>query len=371
MRLALDGRGAARFRGTGIGTYTWQLLANLVQLEAIQLTVFVAAGSDGLPPLPPTVRSVPVPAGPVETEDAWIAAYLHKHGPDIYHLPQNGLGLPVGFRGRLVVTVHDLIPYVLPETCSAHYRERFLRDLPRVVQAADRIIAVSQATRADLIALAGARPEQVTVVHEAAEPQYSPSPRRAAGSGPTPYLLYVGGFNRRKNLSLLVRAFSEALRELAEPLDLVLAGDPGPIGAALAREAEEAGVSGRLMLPGFIPLPRLPGLYREAVAFIYPSLYEGFGLPVLEAMACGTPVVAADLPALREVAGPAALWFDPKDLQGLSAAISSVVLDPGLRARLSAQGLARARQFSWERCARETAQVYGQAYALRPPLPGR
>jgi glycosyltransferase involved in cell wall biosynthesis len=179
------------------------------------------------------------------------------------------------------------------------------------------------------------------------------------GLSPGGYLLHVGTLEARKNLPLLVEAYSQARRFVrgARP-QLVLAGAHGWRGDEVARRAKELGVEDHVRFLGRVPRQLLPALYNGAIAVAYPSLYEGFGLPPLEAMACGTPVVASDTPAVREVVGEAGVLVDPSDVGGLARGVRSVLLDVDRRARLRDAGLLRAKRFTWEASARRLLHVY-------------
>ncbi len=278
------------------------------------------------------------------------------HSPD--HVP-SGAGA-----ARSVVTMHDLSFLLYPATHSAASR-RYYAQVAWTVERADRIIAVSEATKRDLVREVGADPARIRVVHEAATPM--PDPVAPSGDNQPlapfaqPYVLSVqASIEPRKNVPRLIEAFAQARR--AHPaLRLVVAGGPGadePAGrAAVARHDLAAAVD----FPGVLPETLLRASYRGALALAYPSLYEGFGLPLLEAMSAGTPVIAARVSSLPEVAGDAALLVDPLDVDALAGALVQVAGDEALRADLATRGFRRVRRFSWERAARETLAVYREA----------
>ena len=300
------------------------------------------------------------------------------HSPD--HVP-SGAG-----RARSVVTVHDLSFLLYPATHSADSR-RYYAQVAWTVERADRIIAVSEATKRDLVREVGADPARIRVVHEAATFDAAPltdSPSlegrgRGIGTPPLqrsavergevpaaapfaqPYVLSVqAAIEPRKNIPRLIEAFAQARR--AHPaLRLVVAGGPGTdepvVRAVVARHDLAAAVD----FPGVLPERLLRASYRGALALAYPSLYEGFGLPLLEAMSVGTPVIASQVSSLPEVAGDAALLVDPFDVDALAGALERVAGDAALRADLAARGYRRVRRFSWERAARETLAVYREA----------
>ncbi len=291
-----------------------------------------------------------------------LALELAPRGLDLLHSPDH---VPSGAgRARSVVTVHDLSFLLYPETHSADSR-RYYAQVAWTVERADRIIAVSEATKRDLVREVGADPARIRVVHEAAAPM--PAPAATSGANrplapfAQPYVLSVqAAIEPRKNIPRLIEAFAQARR--AHPaLRLVVAGGPGAdepvVRAAVARHDLAAAVD----FPGVLPEQLLQATYRDSLALAYPSLYEGFGLPLLEAMSVGTPVIAARVSSLPEVAGDAALLVDPFDVDALAGALERIAGDEALRADLATRGARRVRCFSWERAAQETLAVYREA----------
>ena len=229
------------------------------------------------------------------------------------------------------------------------------------------MIAVSQQTAEDVVRFFGAPADKVTVVHNGVGQSFTPgSPAadaafRARQGLPAHYLLYLGTLEPRKNLELLLHAFAAWRAQAPAPeqdVKLVLAGGQGWYYATIFAQAAALGLGDAVLFPGFVPASELPDWYRAAAGFVYPSLFEGFGLPVLEAMACGTPVLCSAIPSLLEVAGDAALTFSPADEAALMHGLQLLVGQPGLRAELRTRGLSQAGRFSWHRCAMETLGVY-------------
>jgi glycosyltransferase involved in cell wall biosynthesis len=268
-----------------------------------------------------------------------------------------------------VVTIHDLIPYVLPQTCSRAYLRRALAELPRAVAMADTIVTVSENSKRDLQCILGVPASRLVVVPEAPGERFLPLDpdacriRVARRHGlRQPYILNVGGFSRRKNLTRLVEAFAGLCRATPLPHQLVLVGRAGGGSYAQCQErAEKLGVAGRVVFPGFVAAEDLPALYNAADLFVFPSLYEGFGLPPLEAMACGVPVIASGASSLPEVVGEAARLVDPLDTEALGRAMVEVLSDPLEAERWREAGRRRAAEFSWRRTAVLTLLVLEQA----------
>ncbi len=373
MRIAIDARGATRYRGTGIGTYTYQLVERLRELDVWNdYTLLVEPEPSGgvpadspAPPRPfaPRLRRLEIAAGQREEEAREVARSVREAGFDLLHLPQNGLGLDPNLPGKVVVTVHDLIPYTLPQTCSPNYLTRFLGEMPRIVERADLILTVSHFSRGELVRLLDVPPEKIAVTHEAAEEVYRPQAPQSCRAVreryglQEPYILYVGGFSLRKNLLGLLHAFSMVADDLAGFV-LFLPGSAGRQMDRLRQVASELGIGHRVGFPGSVPLRDLPGLYTAASVFVYPSLYEGFGLPVLEAMACGAPCAVARASSLPEVAGEAALYFDPHQAEDMALGLRRLAQDEALAERHRQRGNARAASFSWRATVLRTLLAY-------------
>lgn len=284
---------------------------------------------------------------------------------DVFHGPDARLPRCRGVAA--VATLHDLQVFVSEEFSREGFRRKKRARYAKLVRRADHLIAVSESTRRDLIRHLGADEAKTTVVHEGVTPDFHPRPlpeQRAVRADyrlERDFALFVGAISRRKNVATLLRAFASVAR--GSDLDLVLVGRPGfgyedemaPLG--------ELGIEDRVHAIGFAPDRDLPALYSAATVFVFPSLYEGFGIPLLEAMACGTPVVASDTSSIPEVVGQAGLLVPPTEPEQLADATVRVVEDSGLRERLSKAGIERAREFTWERAARQTLEVYRRVAA--------
>jgi glycosyltransferase involved in cell wall biosynthesis len=287
--------------------------------------------------------------------------------PDLCHYP-NSIA-PLRNPCPYVVTIHDMTLSQMPRY-HPWRKQLLVRPLvPLVARRAAHVITVSSQARDDLIRLLRVPAERVSVIPEAAAPIFRPvsaaeqrSVRERYGlSGP--YVLYMGTLEPRKNLKRLIRAWYELRRRRAIPHKLVLVGAPGWQYGPIYAEASRLGCADDVVFAGYLPRADLPAIVCAADAFAFPSLAEGFGLPVVEAMACGTPTLISDTPALREVAGDAALAASPYDVMALSEGLERLLCDEPLRIRLRAAGLARAAQYSWQRTARETLAVYRAALA--------
>lgn len=267
-----------------------------------------------------------------------------------------------------VLTVHDLIFRHLPEHHKRLNRWYLNATLPLYCRRATHLIAVSEATRQDVIAAYGLPPEKITVIHEAADPQFRPqSPERIAAARaryqlPETYLLYVGTIEPRKNLTRLLHAW-EPLYRAGEAPPLVIVGKRGWLVEDFYTALEASPAREGVRFTGYVADEDLPALYAGARAFTFLSLYEGFGLPPLEAMACGAPVLCSDTSALPEVVGDAALTVSPTSVDAIREGLRRLLTAADLRADLRERGLHRAAAFSWERAAAETYRLYRRLLA--------
>jgi glycosyltransferase involved in cell wall biosynthesis len=270
---------------------------------------------------------------------------------------------------RSVVTFHDMTFFLYPQLHTRSKQAFFPLTIRASARSADAIIAVSESTRADSIQLLGIPGEKIFATPLGVDPAFRPirdleslDVVRQRYNLPDRFILYVGLVEPRKNLSGLIRAYRSAL-EGGIAHRLVVVGRFGWSYQQVLDEIEALGLQERVQFTGYIPQADLPIVYNLASLFVYPTLYEGFGLPALEAMACGTPVVTSNVASLPEIIGEAGVLIPPGDQQALSQALQDVLSDPGLQTHLAIKGPQQASQFTWERTARQTLQVYRQVLA--------
>jgi len=371
LHIAIDASRLAVAERTGTERYSYELLAALARVDRrSRYTLYTNGLPAALPPLGPNMALCSIPLPRLWTH-ARLGPALLRARPDVAFIPAHVV--PLARPPAAVVTIHDLGYLAFPDAHTARRRLELHLTTLWSVRAARRVIAISAATRDDLLRRYGADPARVAVVHHGlAGAQFRPpnpneiAAARARHGLERPYFLYVGTVQPRKNLERLIAAFAQAAGAGAlGEAELVLGGRRGWLSAPIERKAAELGLAGRVRFPGYLPDADLPALLGGALAFAFPSLYEGFGLPVLEAMACGAPVLTSATSSLPEVAGDAALLVDPRDTAAIAAGLARLAADPALRADLRARGMARAAGFTWERCARETLAILRDAAGER------
>jgi glycosyltransferase involved in cell wall biosynthesis len=282
---------------------------------------------------------------------------------DVFHATDHLL--PPLKNARAVFTIHDLIFRFFPEYHLPLNRWFLGLMLPKFMQRADAVIAVSEHTRRDVMKLMGVPGEKITVIYEGVHSSFRPVENRpelervrALYQLPARFILFFSTIEPRKNLVTLLDAYAALLRQDSNAPPLVVAGRKGWLYQETLQHIRDLGLSERVRLTDWIANADVPALLNLAEVFVYPSLYEGFGLPPLEAMACGTPVIASNASSLPEVVGNAGILVEPRDAPGLAQALTRVLRDDALRHELRAKGLEQAARFTWERAARETLAVY-------------
>lgn len=352
MRVAFD-VSSTRGAKTGIGVYTEQLIQAL-RTFAPEVDVVELGGADASQR---TDRRI-------WREQLVLARRAREAGADLLHL--TGFGSPLRTRVPVVLTVMDLIGALFPRNFPPAARFYWSRYLPFTVRGARQIVTLSENTRRDLLRLTSTPVERITVVPPGLEtrwleqvPPETLEQIRARLKLPARYFLFVSTLEPRKGLDTLIGAFHDIARQVAE--DLVLVGQRGWYVERIVGNVETAGLSGRVHLAEYVDQADLPGVYRMATAFVFPSRYEGFGLTPLEAMACGTPVISSNAASLPEVVGDAGVLLPPEDKPGFANAMRALARDPARRDELGRRGAARARTFTWEKAAQEMAAVYERA----------
>ena len=369
MHVTIDYTPALR-QHAGIGRYTRGLVAALAEIDhENRYTLFCAgqAPEETNWPANFTVRTSNIPA-------RWLTAGWYKlrlpfpaerlaGESDIFHSPD--FTLPPLHHARGVVTVHDLSFLRVPQCADPGLRAFLERAVPRAVSQAHHVLADSENTRNDLIDLLAVTPDKISIVPAGVEARFRPirdtvrlAEVRARYRLPDWFILSVGTLEPRKNYPRLISAYGQLRRQTGLPHELVIAGNPGWLYQPIHDQVAKEGLSEHVHFPGFIADQDLPALYTMADLMAFPSLYEGFGLPPLEAMACGTPVVTSNNSSLPEAVGSAALMVDAEDVDGLADAMARILGNANLRVRLVDLGRAQAMRFTWHAAAQKLLSAY-------------
>ncbi len=377
MKVCIDGRTIYR-RSTGFGYYSYYLINNVLQINR-EYPVYTILHKDTANLVPDHVVEnnekilTSVDYRNRLLRDAWeniaLPAILKRHEIDVFHSPTFHLPLLTTRRVKSVITIHDLVVFKIPEIYPRYYTSYWRFVIRRSLDTACKIIAISRATKLDIMDLFNIREDKIHVIYHGIDLKRFRVQKEADRLEPTlkkyglkrPYIMTLGLSDPRKNGERILSSYSR----------IAGSGEAGHAGLAVCGvlrrrnqrfldQIKALGLSNMVMLTGFVEDEDLPILYSAADLFLFPSLYEGFGLPILEAMACGTPVITSNISSMPEVAGDAALLVDPYDVDGLARAMKEVLTNKKLRGHLKKKGFERVKKFSWERCARQTLEVFNR-----------
>jgi len=368
MILGIDGRVITWHIGSGLATYTNNLLASIQKsnkLKGLYLYYPYKNKTEFF-----NIKNIPQNLLTGERRsDFWPNVYATEwnidYPVDIFHNTVNGIGLPTSFKGQYVITLHDLIPYVMPETVDRAHLDFTLKYTPYLIDKVSHIITVSEYSKSDIKRYFGVDDDKITVTYQAVDEIYMPHSRDKARSiifnkygVDTPYILYLGGFSQRKNLARLIKAFKKVINEYSSTLNLLILGEHSRSYPSLWKLTEELGLCDSIKFLNFVPTYDLPYFYNGAEVFVYPSLYEGFGLPPLEAMQCGTPVVTSNVSSIPEIVGDSCLLVDPYSTDSIAEQILRLLCDDILWQKYRLLGLEKAQEYSWQTTAEKTMSVY-------------
>ncbi|HYJ95859.1 MAG TPA: glycosyltransferase family 1 protein, partial [Vicinamibacterales bacterium] len=368
MRVAIDTR---KIHDFGIGTYIRNLLRQLARIDQNTEYILLCREPDlGIAAqLGPNFRGVVEPSPNYSLrEQIHVPWVLRRERPDVYHAPH--YVLPPAVRCRSVVTIHDCIHLMFPQYLPNRAAYAYARaSMWAAARRSDRILTVSEASKRDILHFFNVKPEKIVVVYNAIDEHFSATPSeeqvariRERYQLDHKFVLYVGNIKPHKNLVRLIEAFSQ-LRRTHDDLKLLIIGDEISKLPALRRAVHRNKLHKFVRFLGYLKDDTLTVLYRLASVFVFPSLYEGFGLPPLEAMASGTPVVTSNVSSLPEVTGDAAVLVDPYDVDSIADGMRRILDDPRLAEELRIKGLKRALEFSWQRSVEKTHRVYCEVAA--------
>lgn len=376
MRIGIDCRMFST-HFTGIGRYTYELVKNLEHLSTTdteaskhQYILFLNDPEySAFTPISPNFKKILVNAPHYSLkEQTTFLRILNKENIDLMHFTH--FNVPLRYKKPFVVTIHDLTHSIFPgrKMRGLPYRIAYKAVIKNAVMKAKKIIAVSENTKQDLIKMLQIPQEKITVIYEGTNAEYKRLSQQQKDDALTslkklynisqPYLLYTGVHRYHKNLPRLIRAFDKVL-EKYQNLQLVITGKEDPLYPEAKQEINRLHLQNKVIYTGLVSEDDLVALYNLSEAYVFPSLYEGFGLPILEAFACGTPVVASKVSSIPEVAGKGnAVFFDPENENDMAYAIISLLADKKLQAELIDRGFERIKDFSWEKMAKEILSVY-------------
>ena len=371
MKIAIDSRSANLHAGSGIGTYTKNLVLNLIndidyEFELIWTGDYKCLSNR----LKNTNIHLTSSKNNSFFELNYVPNLLKEKDVDLYHIPQNGIGFSFSSDISTIVTIHDLIPYILPETVGKGYLERFLRDMPNIISHSRGIITVSEYSKKDILKFFPNYPSNnIYVTPLAANDSYKPLNKLKCKNYilkkyniSDNFFLYIGGFSLRKNVKGLINAYMKIKKDLKSKYKLLIIGSLKDEGLSLKKYVKSIGLDDDVIFLGYINDLELPIFYNSATAFTYPSLYEGFGLPPLEAMSCKCPVITSNITSIPEVTKNNAILINPNDIDELAYSMLNIANNSDLQEEYSIRGYKESINYSWKKTSSLTLEIYKEIY---------
>lgn len=370
MKIAMDSRSATIHSGTGIGTYTQNLVDVLIKKDNLDIKFFWTGDYGNFSSNELNKLCFVSSRNNNFFEKTFIPHYICNNKIDLYHIPQNGIGLYDNPDINTIVTIHDLIPYIMPETVGSGYLQKFLRDIPTIINSSKGIITVSNHSKKDILKFFPSCPSSKIIVTPLfANSSFKPLPKNYCSiilkqkhNIDFPFILYLGGFSTRKNVKMLINSFKSILNDIPSNYKLVLIGSIKDEGNKLIDYVHSNGLADKILFLGYIDYDQLPLFYNCCECFVYPSLYEGFGLPPLEAMSCRCPVITSNVSSIPEVTSSSAMLIDPLNEEALSNSLIKMINTPDLKEDYGLLGYNQSKNFSLEKTASCTINAYTTFY---------
>lgn len=349
MNIAIDGRSAIFYKGSGIGNYSYELINNILKINKSNL-IDIYSNSINFK----------------KTKSFWDLSntpiILNKNY-DIFFNPHNGIGLPKKNTNKIIITLHDIIPFKLPKTVSNTYLKIFNKNIFNILEKSDAIITVSNYSKKDISETFSINKNKIYVTYLAPSKIYKPLNKKHCMDFlyknykiNFKYILYVGSFSPRKNIIGLIESFSK-INEKNPTIKLLIVGSKGKSYENYLNKSIKLNLQNKVIFTDFIKNDHLPYFYNMASCFIYPSLYEGFGLPPLEAMACGTPVITSNLTSIPEILQNNAIYINPYNINSIFEKVNLILNDNVIKNILKQKSLKHSKNFSWEKTSQETLKI--------------
>lgn len=347
MRIAIDGRSAFFYRGSGVGNYSYELIKNIFKINSSNLIDVLSN------PIYKTYKSF---------WELSSSPLILKKQYNVVLNPHNGIGLPINNKYNIITTLHDIIPSKLPKTVSDNYLKIYNNNIFKTLENSYKILTVSNFSKNDISNTFGINKDKIYVTYLAPSKIYKPIQRNICRDFlkknyniTFDYILYIGGFSPRKNILGLIEGFSK-LHNKKPNIKLIIIGFKGESYEIYFKRCSELNLCNKVIFTGFIPTYYLPYFYNGATCFIYPSFYEGFGLPPLEAMACGTPVITSKVTSMPEILKNAPIYINPYDIDDIYTNLYNILNSPSLQKNVREKSLEHIKNFSWEKTSLKTLE---------------
>lgn len=369
MNIGIDARAIDWYNGTGIGTYVFNLINSLNNIDKTNnYDIFMSNIKNLNYNKNFSIKYTNYHNNSIFWNTVDIPNNIQNQNLSLYHVPQNGIGLPKQKSCPFITTLHDIIPSKMPETVSETYLNLYENEMPNIIKNSDAIITVSNYSKQDIIKTFNYPKQKIFVTYLACDSYYTKLDKNKCKyfikeyyKISDPFILYIGGFSPRKNILGLINAFSKLK---SNNLKLIIGGSKGKSYEIYKKRVYDLNMQNKVIFTGFIPKKHLVFFYNAAEVFVYPSFYEGFGLPPIEAMACGTPVISSNKTSMPEILSNSAYFIDPYNVDSIYSSIKQVLENIDLRNLLIKKGFKLSKSLNWNKTAKKTLMCYEKLYKL-------